>query len=85
MIKIIKEGTRKIENCPNCGLLLVTKKCLEMPDLCDQLLILLVQNLTKFAKFEIKNDGLQVKICVKMALTCQKNGKVAKFEIKNGK
>ena len=38
-----------------------------------------------FAKFEIKNDGLEVKIWVKIALTCQKNGKVAKFEIKNGK
>ena len=55
------------------------------PDFCAQLPIVLVQNLTKFAKFEIKNDGLQVKILVKMALTCQKNGKVAKFEIKNGK
>ena len=55
------------------------------PDFCAQLTIVLVQNLTKFAKFEIKNDGLQVKIWVKMALTCQKNGKVAKFEIKNGK
>ena len=56
-----------------------------LSDLCDQLPILLVQNLTKFAKFEIKNDGLQVEIWVKIALTCQKNGKVAKFEIKNGK
>ena len=54
-------------------------------DFCAQLPIILVQNLTKFAKFEIKNDGLEVKIWVKMALTCQKNGKVAKFEIKNGK
>ena len=55
------------------------------PDFCAQLPIVLVQNLTKFAKFEIKNYGLYVKIWVKMALTCQKNGKVAKFEIKNGK
>ena len=56
-----------------------------LPEFCAQLPIALVQNLTKFAKFEIKNDDLQVKIWVKMALTCQKNGKVAKFEIKNGK
>ena len=61
------------------------KKCLGMQDLRAQLLIVLVQNLTKFAKFEIKNYGLQVKIWVKMALTCQKNGNLAKFEIKNGK
>ena len=66
-------------------LLLVTKKCLEMTDFCDWFPDIQLQNLTKFAKFEIKNDYLKVKIWVKMALTCQKNGKVAKFEIKNGK
>ena len=64
-------------------LLLVTKK---VPGN-DRYLRLVVNrtsvDMTKFAKFEIKNDGLQVKICVKMALTCQKNGKVAQFEIKN--